>query len=127
MAERQNTKWVDSEVVQGPGSFVVVRKLGYGQRQAATKMLSAAFGGQLPTAETLGDVAAPVALLDANDAFTRELLAENVAAWNWVDDAGELLPLPRVAAEVIDELTDEEVTFLVKAIRAGVTADAAKN
>lgn len=127
MAERQNRMRVASDAVQGPGSYVVLRKLGYAQRRRATALLTAANGGQLPKHADLSDVEQPVQLMQANDAFTRELLADNVAEWNWVDDDGQLLPLPSVDIEVVDRLTEEEVAFVVRAIQSGMTADAAKN
>ncbi len=126
MAQRMATVRVPSDVVQGPGSYVMLRKLGYAQRQRATKMLLTAFGGQMPAKLDMAEMTPTTELLDGNDEFTRELLTENVVAWNWVDDDGKELALPREEG-VIGQLTDEEVTFLVTAIRGGVTAEAEKN
>lgn len=127
MAQRMNTVRVASDAVQGPGSYVVVRKLGYTQRQRATGLLTEAFGGQLPKSRDLGEVQLPLQLMQANDAFTRELLAGNVAEWNWVDDEGQPLPLPSADLGVVDRLTEDEVNFVVRAIQSGMTENAVKN
>ena len=105
---------VDSAEVQGEGSFVVVRKLGYAQRQTANRMMAEACGGTLPQKIEDADIAITSEFLAGNDAFTRELLMANVVAWNWVDDAGQPLPLPSADPAVIEDLTEEEVTFLVE-------------
>lgn len=42
-----------------------------------------------------------------------KILKNHIVGWNWVDDEGEPLPLPKEDSEVIDELTEDEATFLV--------------
>lgn len=42
-----------------------------------------------------------------------EMLTRHVAEWNLVDDEGQPLPLPSEDPEVINDLTDEEATFMV--------------
>jgi hypothetical protein len=127
MAQRMNMVRVASDAVQGPDSYVVVRKLGYAQRQRATNILTEAFGGQLPKNMDLGDLEQPRQVMEANDAFTRDLLAVNVAAWDWVDDDGQPLPLPSVDPGVVDRLSEDEVAFIVRAIQSGMSEAAAKN
>jgi hypothetical protein len=122
MAQRQGTVRVDADDVQGAGSFVVVRKLGYAQRQMANRMMAEAFGGTLPQKVEGTDLAITTEFLAGNDAYTRALLTENVVAWNWVDDAGQPLALPCADPGVIDGLTEEEVTFLTKAIQGSATS-----
>jgi hypothetical protein len=116
MAQRQGTVRVDAAAVQGEGAFVVVRKLGYAQKQQATRMMAEACGGKLPQKIEGTDVAITSEFLAGNDAFTRDLLTSNVIEWNWVDDAGKPLALPREAG-VIETLTDDEVTFLARVIQ----------
>lgn len=118
---------VDAAEVQGDGAFVVVRKLGYAQRQAANRMMAEACGGKLPQRQEDADITLSSEFLAGNDAYTRKLLMENVVAWDWVNDDGEKLPLPSANPAVIEDLTEEEVTFLTKAIQGGAAPAAEKN
>lgn len=127
MAKRMGFVRVDSASVQGEGSYVLVRRLGYAQRQAANRMMADACGGKLPRNMDGADITLSSDFLTSNDVYTRDLLKSNVAKWNWVDDADAPLPLPAKDASVIDGLTDEEVTFLVRAIQGGAPPDAEKN
>lgn len=52
----------------------------------------------------------------ASAAFAERLIAACVTDWNWTDDQGQALPLPRQAPEVIQELDVGEVAFLVEEI-----------
>lgn len=122
MAQRQGFVRVDSAEVQGEGSFVVVRKISYAQRQATSRLLATLYGGQVP--QNAVDLAAQgpisLAVLDGSDALAREMVVGNVVAWNWVDDAGEPMPLPGIEPRVMDWLTEEEVKFIVAAINKTV-------
>jgi len=40
-------------------------------------------------------------------------LRGHVLDWDWVDDEGSPLPKPQENPEVFDELTDDELTFLI--------------
>lgn len=127
MAQRQGIIRVDSAEVQGDGSYVVVRKLRYAQRQQATRMMAAAFGGTLPQKLEGADITLTSDFLAGNDAYTRDLLTANVIEWNWVDDTGKGLPLPSTEPGVIERLTDDEVNFLARAIQGGQTPAEVKN
>jgi hypothetical protein len=85
---------VASEQVQGEGSWVEVREIKYGEYKRARKL--AADGG----GEELDD----------------QMIRDHVAAWNWVDDADQELPLPSADPAVIDDLTVLEKGFLITAI-----------
>lgn len=100
MAQRITTKKVLSDEVQGEGSYVLLRALPY---EMVTKR-----AGMDPTdmPSVLG--------------FNEEFVAAVVADWNWVNDEGELLPLP---ARVID-LVVPEFEFLARA--SGLDAAAKK-
>lgn len=125
MAQRQGIIRIDAAAVQGDEAYVVVRKLGYAQRQHATRMMADAFGGKIP--QKLDASAITSEFLAGNDAYTRRLLGENVLEWNWVDDAGKALPVPSADVSVIERLTDEEVTFLAQAIQSGAAPTTEKN
>ena len=127
MAQRQGIIRVDASDVQGDGAYVVVRKLGYAQRQTATRMMADAFGGKLPQNLQGADITLTSEFLAGNDAYTRDLLTENVLEWDWVDDAGKKMPIPSADPDVIKKLTDDEVNFLARAIQGGQTAAETKN
>lgn len=96
MPERKNKRTfrVESDAVQGEGSFVVFKRLTWEEYKA------------LPDGITAGDAAA---------------LA--VVEWNWVDDAGKPLPLPSEQPEIIGQLMQEEIQFLAVSRNAGRLAD----
>lgn len=94
MPVRQNTKRVPSDEVQGEGSFVEIKRLTYGE----IKMLRTASDDRLTQS---ADVVRTV-----------------VVNWNWVDDAGQPLPLPSADPDVLDLLTDAEIGFIGKALGA---------
>ncbi len=97
MPERKNERRVDANAVQGQGAYVLLRPLTYGEakmiRQNAAGMTDAQ---QVALGETL--------------------LIEKVAGWNWVDAAGNPLPLPGDDASVLDRLTVEEMDFLSRVV-----------
>jgi len=127
MAQRQGIIRIDAAEVQGEGAYVVVRKLGYAQRQQATRMMADAFGGKLPQKLDDAQIAITSEFLAGNDNYTRQLLSKNVIEWNWVDDAGNALPLPIADVSVIERLTDDEVTFLARVIQGGAAPATEKN
>lgn len=87
---------VESEEVQGPGSFVTFRKPDWKAMRKAMK------GTDLQGAE------AEIGL-----AIMEELVPEMIVTWNWTDDDGGPLPVPNADAEVFGSLTAEEVMFLI--------------
>lgn len=98
MAKRNNTKRVDSEAVQGDGSYIVLRRLKVGVWQRIKKK----------TAEPKAN----------NFTIDLETIQEHVIEWDWVDDDGKPLPLPGdVSVDDLD-LTIEEKSFLIGAIFA---------
>lgn len=105
MAQRVSTRKVLSDEVQGEGSYVVLRALPY-------SMISARAG------------------VDQNDftqvlAFNETFLASVVVDWNWVDDAGEPLPLPADDPGVVEKLVIPEFQWIATA--AGLDGTAKKD
>jgi hypothetical protein len=96
-----NTFRADAATVQGEGAYVVLRKASWGQTQKLQQAKPEESVGLIP-----------------------EVLAECVAEWNWVDEAGAPLPLPKQAG--IAALSVDEVSFLVTALVA-TNPEAAKN
>ncbi len=92
MVKRVSRRRVSTEEVQGEGSYVVVTGVKVREIKALRK-----------TAQ------------DPNfDIFVGglKLLQEHIVEWNWVDDEGDPLLCPKDDPDVIDELTEEEATFL---------------
>lgn len=84
--------------VQGEGSFVVVRPPKWGLLRKAQQQAKAEDKGE------------------AGVTFAEDLLKSTVVEWNWTDDQGNQLPIPREVPEVIDDLDSDEVAFLVEKI-----------
>ena len=99
MPQRQGTRRVDASAVQGDGAYVIVRKMPYGLAKEGRRLLEAS------------------ASADVQDEFTLRMFTDCVVEWNWVDDKGNPLPLPKDAG--IAELTVEETSFLAGAIAGG--------
>jgi hypothetical protein len=95
---QQRTVRVKSDEVQGPDSFVVVRRMTVGE----TKEIMRATAGREAGLDTYSE----------NGLW----VADHVVEWNWTDGEGQALPFPKNDATVIDRLTNEELAFLNQAI-----------
>lgn len=96
MPKRQNLRRFPSEEVQGEDSYVVVSRLTVGEAREADRLRKA----------------------DDTDSFEAisKFYRDHVHAWNWVDDDGEPLPLPKDDPAVIDMLTDREFEFVAECL-----------
>ena len=92
------THRISTVEVQGEDSFVVVRPPKWGLLRKAQQQSKA------------DDAAA------AGVTFAADLICASVVEWNWTDDEGLPLPLPKNNPEIIDELDADEVAFLVEKI-----------
>lgn len=99
MRKYKRTYRVDSESVQGEGSFVEFKNLTWGEAKE--------FFGR-PS----GDL---------------DNIAARIADWNWTDEDGQPLPLPSEKPEIMQELMAWEVSFLVREANRGFSADDVKN
>ena len=91
---------VDSEVVQGDGSWVdMLRPKGRALKEAMRV-----------NSDNIGEDGDKDGLksYEYNEGF----LQAHIKGWNWVDDDGEPLAQPKDDIAVFDELTLEEVNFL---------------
>lgn len=104
MAHRVSTRKVLSDDVQGDGSYVVLRALPYGMISQRAKIDQSDFDQVLE--------------------FNQQFLAAVVVEWNWVDDAGEPLPLPADDPAVVDRLVIPEFEFIARS--AGLDGSAKK-
>lgn len=94
MPERKTgTRKVQTGAVQGKGSWVIFKALTWGETREMAKW-----------AEGTNEEAAKE---------IEEFLTGKLLDWNWVDDKGEPLPLPKSGKEWMDPLTKEEVEFLM--------------
>lgn len=92
------TRRIPTDSIQGPDSFVVIRPPKWGLLRKAQKQ--AKQGGEA----------------EAGIAFAEELLVKSVLDWNWTDDDGNPLPLPKDEPGVLEDLDADEVAFLVEKI-----------
>jgi hypothetical protein len=83
---------VQTEEVQGEGSYVVIRKPKVREIRELRQQRDSA---DVDTFEV-----------------SIELISDHLVDWNWVDDDDNPLPLPSQDPSVIDELNDEETEFL---------------
>jgi hypothetical protein len=88
---------VDSRNVQGEDTWVELWPTPYGMISKANKVRS----NDDP---------------DAIDNWTRQVIIDCVAGWNWTDRDDKPLPLPSTDPSVIDILDLDEVNFLVQKI-----------
>ncbi len=84
---RKRTYRVDSEQVQGKGSWVELVQMPHGECQR-------------------------FATLNRDDPEIDTLVRRHIAAWNWTDDEGEELPTPAV----VEDLSELERSFLINAL-----------
>lgn len=103
MARQVKTKRVETTDLQGEGSYVVLRSPKWGLLRKAQKQ-----------AASSGDAAAGMTFAD-------ELLVKSVLDWNWTDDDGQPLALPKDAPAVLDDLDSDEVAFLIEKITGAFT------
>jgi hypothetical protein len=116
MAKRLTQKYrkVDSEAVQGEGSYVVFASPTFEDISAFSELIYSRDGA-------------------ANDSeavkLVTPMLKRFVTGWDWVDDEGKALPSPQEEPEVIDRLTMEEQSFLLNSLTAALNlgGEKAKN
>lgn len=109
MPERQSIINYDSASVQGEGSWIKVRLISHGEQKQFTRAYGSMVGREIKDI----DPQELETMQAANDA----LIVKNVIAWNWVDDDGEPLALPKDDPTVVDELTEFEHQFIADAMK----------
>jgi len=86
----------DSPTAQGEGSFVAFNRPTW---QAVRSLTVTGAGGAAAQGEAI--------VVDLE-----QFLCTSLAEWNWQDDDGQPLPLPKTSAE-LQALAAEEITFLL--------------
>lgn len=102
MPERQNRRRVSSPAVQGEDSWIEITRLTMKEAR------------EIEAKKDDPDV----------DAYTEvaKIFQRYIVGWNWVNDDGVPLPLPKDNIDVIGDLTDQEFEFISEAL----TGDEAK-
>ena len=96
MPKRRGIRTIDCSEVQGEGKYVKIIGLKVGEAMA------------LGSTEELSETEA----LDK----AKEMFVDHVIEWNWVDDFGDPLPLPKELPEIVYDLYPEELAFLIGAL-----------
>jgi len=106
--QRQSIVTFDSTEVQGEGSWIKVRMITHGEGKAFQRQYSDVMGGidKVPFERRQE-------FQQASDA----LVVSQVFDWNWVDDNGEPLPLPKDEPSVVDALTEFEHRFIGQSLQ----------
>lgn len=97
MARRVSVVKHDTEEVQGEGSYVVLSALKVKEIRVLRQQ-----------AKSEGEDKGAVDPFEGG----LEILSAHIIDWNWVDDDGDLLPLPKDSPDVVGELTNDEAEFL---------------
>ena len=115
---RQATRKVKSDSVQGSGSYVIVRKITWEQQKELDEQR---LGMQQDASEMTREQR------EALYANMEDLLANQIAEWNWTDEKDKPLPLPSEDPSVWDDMTDDEMSFLMGALSSGDRQERRKN
>lgn len=126
---RRSVHRYETEAVQGEGSWVEVKRMTLGESKAVqhkSQKLAAKVAKMKAAAVAAGDDEALLAagIYEQNEGWKAglEMFATKVVGWNWLDDDGNPLPLPRENPDVLDELTDEEIALISELIVGDVEA-----
>lgn len=98
---RQRIKRFVSNEVQGEGSWIEIRGNTVNENKALQELKDDP---------------------DAYQAASEENFAARIVRWNWVDDDGNLLPLPSENPDIADALTEWELQFIGRCI-AGMNTE----
>lgn len=105
---RVTSRRVETPELQGEGSFVVFRKLSHGAVKEVRRFMVI---GDVKERKDL-TVEQIDEMITKEETLTLELVSNGIVEWNWQDDAGNPLPIPKTT-EDLDKMTDEEVQYIV--------------
>jgi len=129
MAKRKNTTRVNTNDLQGPGSYIEIRRPTVGELREFRVELWPILERYMPDGK-LPDSATSIAMSTddetAVDEATRRFWSEHIVSWDWVDDHGEPLPSPNGNVEVFSQLTDAEFAFVRKQFEPALNKDEKK-
>ena len=101
MPKRQNISRYDSTEVQGPDSYVEIRRF------TVAEAVEYRDTAKQPEFDEF--------------LYGLDLIRKHVVSWNWVDNDDNPLPLPTDDPNAILSLTDREVAFISSRVRGNVT------
>lgn len=106
---RQNIKTIASDALMGRGSWVKFRSMLVAEH---TEYQSLIRGSQqlAQSKEATADD------FDKNEKRLREIICGCVVEWNWVDNEGQDMPQPFNNPNIIELLTQEELTWLMESL-----------
>jgi hypothetical protein len=107
---RVTSKRIESKSLQGEGSYIIIKRVGWKQAKDVNKYLGV--GDVSLRADMTSEEKAKH--IDKEVALTEDILCNAVVEWNWTDDQGNPLPVPRKPAD-LDLLLAEEVQFILDA------------
>lgn len=115
MAKRRTVRKVDTEELQGEGSYVVITAVKVKEIRKTRKLSQDFEANQKAAEKALAAGETPEEFEDF-DGFASglEMIQNHVKDWNWVDDNDVPLPQLKTNPEVVNELSTDEVTFLAE-------------
>ena len=116
MPKRVTIHQIPTPDLQGDDSYIQVKPLPYSVARQIRKFDDPTRRAELSAAERDAWNAEEIQL-------TEQMIFESLVGWNWGDDEGNTLPLPR-SRDDLDKLTSNEVLFIVLAITGRTPAEA---
>lgn len=104
---RVTSKRIETPELQGEGSYIIVRPLEWKITKLAREFLAI---GDVSVRTDMTDEQ-KIAHIKEETRLTEMCLFGSILEWNWSDEEGRPLPLPRTP-EDLDALTNDEVSFL---------------
>lgn len=106
MPARQHVQRLPTPDIQGDDSWVEISRPTVGDiEELMAELPDDSLNGTDKTQNILSNLAA-----------TKRLISKHVLDWNWVDDNGAALDIPTEHPDIISQLTDAEMLFLVQAL-----------
>jgi hypothetical protein len=116
------SKRIDTTDLQGEGSYILLKPVSYKvAKEARYFMIVGDVKGRVDMTDDQKD-----AHMKRESELTEEMIFNSVIGWNWQDENGVDLPLPR-KSEDLDLLTADEVGFIVTSITSMGQGNDAKN
>lgn len=108
---RVTSKRIETTNLQGEGSFIIVKTVGWKTAKKINEFLS--IGNVMSRADMTNEQKKKH--VDEETALTEQILFSCIVDWNWADETGVPLPIP-MNTEDLDLLTVDEVQFLLSSV-----------
>lgn len=100
---------VDTKDLQGEGSFVVFRRLGWKSAREVRKFIMLGNVRERPDL-SVDEIEKRIA---EEERLTSDCVLNGILEWNWEDEHGKPIAIPTKMSD-LDDLTADEVTFLIE-------------